>query len=76
MPTPEQLATDPAVRAAVLASVTIEEAHRILRTRAGKPWCDAFLLHLGDGLSGDEDIAGELGDGVRKVVGVPQTFGR
>jgi hypothetical protein len=72
--TPEELAADPAVRAAVLATVTVEEAMRTLRSRAGKPWCDAFLLRFCDDLSTDPDIAGELGDSAREVLGVPRGY--
>lgn len=41
--TAEEMAADPAVRAAVLATVTLEEATRTLLSPAGKPWCDAVV---------------------------------
>jgi hypothetical protein len=60
--TPERLAQDPAVRAAVFATVTTDEAARVLRSRAGKPWCDAFMVRMCDGLAErlDPDEAEEM----------------
>lgn len=70
----EELAADPAVRAAVLATVTLEEAARTIRTRAGKPWCDAFLIRFADTLDDQLDEHGAIGSGARQVVGVPSTW--
>lgn len=74
--TPEELAADPAVRAAVLTTVTVDEALRTLRSRAGKPWCDALLLKFTDGL--DESAPGDsdVGSGAREVLGLPQDYAR
>lgn len=69
--TPEDLAQDPAVRAAVFASVTRDEAAAILRSRAGKPWCDAFLLRVVGGWYAPAEVREELLVGVRTVLGVP-----
>lgn len=66
---PVAVAADPAVRAAVLGTVTLAEASRVLRSRAGKPWCDAMLLRFGDDLSTDPETS--VSDGVREVLGVP-----
>lgn len=72
--TPDELAADPAVRAAVLATVTLEEAARTIRTRAGKPWCDALLLRFSDGLDEQLGEAAGIGTGARQVVGVPSDW--
>lgn len=72
--TPEETASDPAVRAAVLATVTLDEACQVMRTRAGKPWCDALLLRFTDGLSDPE--TGDIGAGARTVLGLPADYDR
>lgn len=49
----------------------------MLRSRDGKPWCDAFVLRMGDDLAGDSEPA--ISDDVRSVLGVPteaQTMAR
>lgn len=52
---------DPEVRAKVLATVTFEEAQRTLRSRAGKPWCDAFTKMLIEGVA--PELSGGTSDG-------------
>lgn len=72
--TAARLATDPAVRAAVLATVTLQEAARAITTPAGKPWCQATLLRFTDGL---DEMLGEgtaINASAREVIGVaPKT---
>lgn len=68
--TAEEMAQDPAVRAAVFATVTREEADRVMHTPPGRPWCDAALLLVVDGLAGnlDPDLGAEMRAGVRTVI--------
>lgn len=67
--TPEELAQDPAVRAAVFATVTREEASSILHSRAGKPWCDAWARDLTGLWPMPEEIRGDILSGVDQVLG-------
>jgi len=69
---PEELAQDPAVRAAVFASVTQEEARRILGSRAGKPWCDAWVLEWTGSLPVPVEIRDDLVAAVRQVQAAPE----
>lgn len=68
----EELALDPAVRAAVFATVTVREAYGILHSRPGKPWCDAFLLNFAEGMDDvlNDPQAESIADSARKVIGV------
>lgn len=64
---------DPAVRAAVFDTVTEDEAYRILRSRAGKPWCNVFVAVFGDTLARSLDDypkeAESLRSGVTEAAG-------
>jgi hypothetical protein len=65
-------AKDPDVRAAVFATVTLKEAYRVIRSRLGKPWCDAFLLSFSEGLDemvNDPQVE-SIADSARRVIGV------
>lgn len=46
--TPEQLAQDPAVRAAVFATVTTDEARAVLSSRQGAVWADQFAEYTAE----------------------------
>jgi predicted NAD-dependent protein-ADP-ribosyltransferase YbiA (DUF1768 family) len=62
--------SDPAVREAVFASVTPEEAYQIMRSPVGKPWNDAAAVIIADGYGED------IGDSMRKVRDLPMEYGR
>jgi hypothetical protein len=49
----------------------IADLHGTVPTGLKAPWCDAFLLHVADGISSDPEIAAELGGSVRTVLGLP-----
>lgn len=76
------LVRDPAVREAVFESVTVAEAYGILRSRLGKPWCDAFMVNIADDMDSRLNYpepfpqAETIGDGARKVFGLSQSFAR
>jgi hypothetical protein len=61
---------DPEVRAQVFATVTYEEARRILRSKAGKPWCDALMAIFCSGLTDDPEIKEPLVEAARMVRGL------